>query len=289
MNWPKITVVTPSYNQGQFLEETIVSVVGQQYPNLEYIIIDGGSTDNSVEIIKRYQKHLTFWVSEKDSGQSAAINKGFNVASGDILAWLNSDDMYLPGTLPSVARKLNLGQPEIIFGNCLHFVQHRPITFGSDVERDHESLDLVLADYIIQPSSFWTKESWLTTGALDESLNFGLDWDWFIRAKKAGIVFRPETKYLSLYRIHPAHKTGVGGATREKELVSIYERHAGHQFATLFSRCCSHRAKILFLKDWIRRVRLTKFEMSILKHLFPNLFYGFKPDEIRAIVRMIMI
>ena len=101
---PKITIVTPSYNQGQFLEETIRSVILQGYKNLEYIVIDGGSTDNSLEIIHKYQDYLTYWVSEPDEGQAEAINKGFNLATGDIFAFLNSDDVYLPETLAKVGK-----------------------------------------------------------------------------------------------------------------------------------------------------------------------------------------
>ncbi len=103
-HWPKISIVTPSFNQGQFLEETIRSVLLQGYPNLEYIIIDGGSTDNSLEIIKRYEPWLSYWVSERDQGQTEALNKGFASASGEWMAWLNSDDIYLPGTLMKIAR-----------------------------------------------------------------------------------------------------------------------------------------------------------------------------------------
>jgi glycosyltransferase involved in cell wall biosynthesis len=99
---PKISIITPSYNQGHFIEETITSVLDQGYPNLEYIIMDGGSKDNTVEVIKKYEKHITYWVSERDKGQSDAINKGFARATGDVINWLNSDDYYAKGTLQKV-------------------------------------------------------------------------------------------------------------------------------------------------------------------------------------------
>jgi glycosyltransferase involved in cell wall biosynthesis len=101
--WPKISIVTPSYNQGKYIEETIRSVIMQGYPNLEYIVIDGGSTDNTVEIIKKYQNNISYWVSEKDKGQTHAINKGFEKATGDIVAYLNSDDVYMPYSFSVVA------------------------------------------------------------------------------------------------------------------------------------------------------------------------------------------
>ena len=287
MNYPKITVVTPSYNQAQFLEETILSVIGQQYPNLEYIIMDGGSTDNSVEIIKKYEKHLTYWVSEKDNGQSAAINKGFGMATGEIMAWLNSDDMYLPGTLFYVVSKLNSTLPQIVFGNCLHIRENTTLVTGSDVQGYHAKMNLILADYIIQPSSFWTRDIWLKTGALDESLVFSFDWDWFIRAKKGGGVFTPDVKYLSVYRIHGEHKTGVGGKKRLQELASVYGRHAGDKYEELFLRCCSYRSKILSSRKWISRSRLSRLEGRMIKANFPQLFRGFNQDEIRDMVSML--
>src|SRR5688500_9132307 len=120
MPLPRITVVTPSYNQGAFLEQTMASVLGQGYENLEYIVMDGGSTDHSVEIIRRHESRLTYWVSEKDGGQAQALNKGFARATGDILCWLNSDDFFLPGVLHEVAGLLGQGD-ELIYGDCLSF------------------------------------------------------------------------------------------------------------------------------------------------------------------------
>ena len=116
MEYPKITVVTPSYNQGQFIEATIQSVIGQQYPNLEYIVCDGGSTDETVEILKKYTDKITGWCSEKDQGQSDAINKGMRRATGDIVCWINSDDVLLPGTLHTVA-KFYHDHPDTDFAN----------------------------------------------------------------------------------------------------------------------------------------------------------------------------
>jgi glycosyltransferase involved in cell wall biosynthesis len=279
---PRVTVVTPSLNQGQFLEETILSVIGQQYPNLEYIVLDGGSTDGSVDIIRKYERHLAYWVSEKDHGQAAAINQGFARATGDILAWLNSDDTYLPGTLAHVASTLDTG---ILFGNCRHLTDSE--TYGSDVRRRHAAMNLALADYIIQPSSFWTRKAWNATGPLDESLTFAFDWDWFIRARNAGVTFRPDDRYLATYRMHRDHKSGTGGTRRHEELAEIYRRHSGTRYAELFTRCCTRRAAINAVRTWLGRTRLSRFEGAVLKVAFPTLFRGFERSEIQDVVTML--
>ena len=286
MEYPRITIVTPSYNQGRFLEQTILSVIGQQYPDLEYIVMDGGSTDNSVEIIKKYEGQLTHWESEKDQGQAHALNKGFARATGKILGWINSDDFYLPGTLAFVAEHLDPNKPELLFGNCLHFVDNEPRAYGSDVRHEHEKRDLRLADYIIQPGSFWTREAWSRVGTLDESLHFGFDWDWFIRAMEAGVAFKVEDRYLSTYRIHGEHKTGVGGDKRRVELASIYGRHVGPNYEQLYLRCRTRR-RLAFSRKWLSLLRLKRFEPVFLKAAFPSLFRGFRQNEISDMMTML--
>lgn len=179
----KITVITPSFNQGQFLEESILSVLNQNYNDLEYIIIDGGSTDNSVDIIKKYQHRLTYWVSEKDSGQSEAINKGFIKASGDIVTWLCSDDTFMPDTLHEIRNEFdnslnsNLG---LIYGGT------RLFNSNNFERKDYGYKNASIERYISgmafpQPSSFFKLKYLKQVGFLDESLHFGMDYDLFMR------------------------------------------------------------------------------------------------------------
>ncbi|MCX8522322.1 glycosyltransferase [Chryseobacterium formosus] len=233
MNLPKISIITPSYNQAQYLEATILSVLGQNYPNLEYIIMDGGSTDSSEEIIKKYENNLAYWQSKKDRGQADAINQGFEKCTGDILMWLNSDDMLMPNILHFVASKYLEDPSKIYFGNCIHFKnEDNLITWGSDVIKDVEMLRLNEADYVIQPSSFWSKDIWKSVGPLSENVHFGFDWEWFLRAEKK-YTLQPLSECISLYRFHKDHKSGTGGNKRQLELLKIYQQYNPH-FGKLF-------------------------------------------------------
>jgi glycosyltransferase involved in cell wall biosynthesis len=210
--WPRISIVTPSYNQSQFLEETIRSVLLQGYPNLEYIIIDGGSMDGSVDIIKKYENWLSFWVSEKDRGQSHAINKGWERSTGEILAWLNSDDLYKPeifGKIAEIGRKSPIG---IIYGHC-DLIDNKSQYIGVDtapqpsLKSYYHLWHCWHGDHkFSQPSAFFHKKLLEKTGFLREYYHFAMDYDLFLRSSvKGNFTFIDES--LTLFREHPDSKS----------------------------------------------------------------------------------
>jgi glycosyltransferase involved in cell wall biosynthesis len=226
MDCPQISIVTPSLNQGKFLGAALDSVLGQGYPALEYLVMDGGSADNSVEIIKQRESELSFWRSEPDQGQAAAINEGFRRSSGVILGWLNSDDLYTPGTFSQLASSLGpiSDQPVVMHGGCELFHDgQRSCEIRAALPFDPEMLQIT--DYLDQPSVFWTRKAWELVGPLDESLHYAFDWDWFLRAAKK-CKFIHCDQVLSRYRIHSTHKSGIGGRKRWMELVEVARRHS---------------------------------------------------------------
>jgi glycosyltransferase involved in cell wall biosynthesis len=216
--WPKISIVTPSYNQGQFIEEAIRSVLSQGYPNLEYIIIDGGSTDDSVDIVRKYADRLAYWVSEPDRGQAHAINKGFACATGDIVAWLNSDDFYEAGVFRLVAETLDpMAGPYVVFGDCL-FVDERGRVM--DVYRGidrpfYRKLCYWRGWDIPQPTVFVARHVIEKVGLLDESLYLAMDYEWFLRVA-LHYRFLHLGRILARYRMHPGAKSGDWGTKREQ-------------------------------------------------------------------------
>lgn len=274
-HYPSISVVIPSYNQGQFIEETILSVLGQQYPNLEILVIDGGSTDNTVEILEQYNEHLTYWHSKKDKGQGDAINQGFRRCSGDIICWLNSDDMYLPGTLLDVGRRLRdrIAQNYCIYGNTVMIDQlgEQQQSGRMQVARQFDPDTLTYLDFIPQPSSFWTRKLWQTVGELNLDYCFVLDWDWFLRAAQVA-EFEYVPKFYSLYRIHESHKTGSGGSRRCQEITKIVRQYASDYWTELYSEVersysdIQQRSTVLALLKIPR-----KYQHYLLSMLFPNL------------------
>lgn len=191
LHWPRISVVTPSFNQGQYLEETIRSVLLQGYPNLEYIIIDGGSTDGSVEIIHRYAPWLAYWVSEPDCGQAHAINKGLARATGNLISWINSDDSLLPDALRALATLHQQNPDALLIGDVINFkelyrltalVAQKGVSFKNLVDPWHHDI------MWHQPGIYLPKSVYEQIGKLDESLNYIFDRDWLCRALQVAAV-----------------------------------------------------------------------------------------------------
>lgn len=215
IKFPKISIVTPSYNQAKFLEETIQSVIDQRYPNLEYIIIDGGSSDGSQYIIRKYESYLTYWESQRDSGQSCAINKGFRKATGEIISYLNSDDRYCSNALLSVA-KYFLEHPECMWlcGNIL-FTNERGKIFARKKPIYTPFILRFGSSSIYQPNVFVRRRILSEVGFLREDFHAIMDREWFCRISE---VYRPHIidVDIALFRWHSASKSCAEGKSFHK-------------------------------------------------------------------------
>lgn len=207
--WPRVSIVTPSYNQGQFIEETIRSVLLQGYPNLEYIIIDGGSTDGSVEIIRKYADWLTHWVSEPDQGQSDALQKGFAHATGEILAYLNSDDVYLPNAIEIAVSALQANPDLAVVHGDSRFIDStgREVGRKRGLDGDFFRFFLKQINPISQPSAFFRKTAFDAVDGIDSSLHMAMDYDLWCRIGLRDLQIRHASSDLSLFRIHRESKT----------------------------------------------------------------------------------
>jgi len=227
-SWPKISIVTPSYNQAQFLERTILSVLNQNYPNLEYIIIDGGSTDGSVEIIKKYEKYLTYWVSEKDNGQADAINKGFSKSSGEILAYINSDDVYLPGVFLKIVKIFNENpKTDLVFGNIM-FIDAND-NFIGELRFTPFNIETLIYEggNLHQTGTFWTRKIYDKVGGFNPKYTFCMDFDFFCRVAEVGSMVHIRD-YLSCFRIHEKAKSSTIkhiGLAEHEEIAKRYRKN----------------------------------------------------------------
>ncbi len=208
---PRITVVTPSFNQGRFIRQTIDSVLSQNYPNLEYMVMDGGSTDETISILKSYRNKIQ-WESKKDEGQTHALNKGCKQATGDIIAYLNSDDVYLPNTLQTVGEYF-MSSPDCMWLTGDYFIideenkkKQSLIAAYKKLLRNFSSFPLLcIANYIIQPSTFWRSTLFKKVGYFNESYRYCMDYDYWMRIiQKYPLTVLP--RHFSLFRIHASSK-----------------------------------------------------------------------------------
>jgi len=229
-----VSIVTPSFNQGRFLERTIQSVLEQDHPRTEYIVIDGGSTDNSIEVIKRYQSRINYWISEPDKGQTDAINKGFARAQGGIIAWINSDDTYNPGA----------------FSQAVAFLEHHPEYAGVYGDADFiDDNDQIIGRFpaaqttyfklrrgyvhIPQQTFFFRKSFWERIAPLDISFHFAMDYDLWVRLTKlAPVKYLPGKKWAN-FRLHPDSKTILSDVECWPEMLRVHYREGGKWFAPI--------------------------------------------------------
>ena len=254
---PLVSIVTPSFNQARFLETTIQSVLAQSYPHLEYIIVDGGSTDGSLDIIRKYSGRLAWWTSEKDKGQTDALNKGFAHAKGNIFAWLNSDDTYQPGSVASAVEYFHENsQLGLVYGDAQYINESGGVigkfpAAQTDIQRLRQGYV-----HIPQQASFFRGDLWRTVGPLDPSFYFAMDYDLWVRiAARAQVKYVPQT--WANFRLHAAGKTIADDARCWPDMLRVHYRDGGGFLSVIVAKYYV-RKLVAPLWNWRRRMMLNR-------------------------------
>jgi glycosyltransferase involved in cell wall biosynthesis len=286
ISYPKITIITPTFNRAEYLEETILSVINQNYPNLDYIIVDGGSTDRTAEIIKKYESHLSWWISEPDKGMYYAIQKGFDKSSGEIMAWLNSDDKYHEGALHNVAQIFSdlkdiewiIGIPTLYNrdGRCVKVGRTRRWSFSRFQVGDYR--------WIQQESVFWKRSLWEKAGnSLDLSIKYAADFELWCRFFKYAQLFSVETS-LSGFRLHSDQISIQLNIQYENEVSGIIKSVILNNNSLRYGMIkIFYSSQNFFVKQKYRILKLisTLFQRSAdyLHHFPDRIYYDFKDDK----------
>jgi glycosyltransferase involved in cell wall biosynthesis len=256
---PLVSIITPSYNQADFLEETVLSVLDQDYQNLEYIIVDGGSTDGSLEIIKKYSDQLAWWVSEPDRGQTDAINKGFAKANGEILAWLNSDDTYLSGAVSEAVAYLQ-DHPEVgmVYGDA-NLIDEESHVIGKFPARQTDYQRLMRGYvHIPQQSTFFRSKLWKIVGPLDPAFFFAMDYDLWVRlSQQAPLKYYP--RVWANFRLHGGAKSIEADDRCWPEMVRVHRREGGSKLSWLTLKAS--------VRPWIYGWMPMKFRLWLRQYL----------------------
>ena len=260
MNTPLISIITPSFNQARYIEATIRSVLEQDYPAIEYSIVDGGSSDGSVDIIQRYSDKLAWWVSEKDKGQTDALNKGFSQAKGEILAWINSDDTYEPGAVARAVKYLTEHPTTGLVYADTNFIDEKGRVIGRfpAAQTDYRRLRQGYV-HIPQQAAFFRAELWRQVGPLDPDFYFAMDYDLWVRlAKLAPIAYLPGQTWAN-FRLHNSGKTIASDDRCWPEMLKVHYRDGGSVFAPIVARYALRKLAAPLL-NWRRQQQMRKFE-----------------------------
>jgi glycosyltransferase involved in cell wall biosynthesis len=252
-----VSIITPSYNQGKYLTETMRSVLEQDYPRIEYIVIDGGSTDNTLEVIKSFEKRLAYWVSEKDKGQTDAINKGFNRAKGQILAYINSDDTYNTGAVSAAVNYLNEHPDVGVVYSDLNFIDEKSNVIGKfpAAQTDLKKLRRGYV-HVPQPATFFRAEYWKQVGPLDPSFYFAMDYDLWVRlAGLTRLQYLPGPVWAN-FRMHLSGKTISANDRCWPEMLRVHYRDGGKFFSPIVAKYYLRKIAAPIL-NWRRRRNLT--------------------------------